>query len=972
MTTSLRLVSCWVLVYLLGTPCVLGQAVQFVPGSTTPRVQLTGEHFQIYSNGKYFTDVTPAQTLSRFGVLGTDLGIPVSFADKIVLLFGDTIGVYPSGSQYRQARTGPNGAADAIGFIPHADFSQCRYISDVDQQLSQGVATPTVSSAACPSLSIYTDPARASDGQVFKPMVVSGLLAGESQGVIRVPTGGFAYNDRLYMFYITMIQENPSGSDFSLQSIAARSDQPAASWSNAAPPTFSRLYTVSSHPQIADPANPPAETGDVGKFMFVAPVVMDAAKVAGAGLTQGLPAALQNAANVVFVFGTGWRRGASNMYLAAFSLTDADAGPAKWVYYKGGNQWSAIEAEAAPLLATSDASEQSVVWNSALRRFVLMRTGSASVQAQFSTTPWGPWSDPVNVLSKTDAWVNKLLHHPGADPLVQSLITIYDRNGNPVALPDSETGVPYSPSLLDNFTQNADGSVTLYYTLSTWNPYQVFLMSSTFVIPGTMALDKTSLTFAAVSNGAALTSQTPAQTVRLTQSGAGSITWTATSTAPWLVVSPASGTGPATLSISTRFASGLTASQTGTIAVALTGASNTVGPITVRLTTVSANAPASPPFGVVDTPAGDATVLAGSVAVTGWTLDNIGVQRVELWRDLQPGETTTPFSSTPADPRNGKVFISNVTFVDGARPDIEALYPSTPANYRGGWGYLMLTWGLWNQGNGTYRLHAFAFDQENNVATIGTKTIIVNNNMATKPFGSIDTPTVGGDASGPNFGWGLTPKVNGAATCKIPSNGIQVSIDSGPLQPVVYGDARADIAGAFPGFSNSAAAGGHFIFDWSTLTNGLHTIGWLITDDCNRADGVGSRFFNVTGGASLTAASSGVTSGALRAVETESDAAITVAHGYGGLPQIIAPGEAGSRTVEVTQGDRIEIRVPRGFDASYQLDAADRQRALPTGATWDEAGGIFYWQPAAAFLGRYRLVFSNGTERISVSVVVRP
>ena len=92
--------------------------------------------------------------------------------------------------------------------------------------------------------------------------------------------------------------------------------------------------------------------------------------------------------------------------------------------------------------------------------------------------------------------------------------------------------------------------------------------------------------------------------------------------------------------------------------------------------------------------------------------------------------------------------------------------------------------------------------------------------------------------------------MNGTATCKIQSNGVQVSIDSGPLQPVVYGDVRTDIAGAFPGFSNTSAAGGHFIFDWSTLTNGPHTIGWLITDDCNRADGVGSRFFNVTNGVS--------------------------------------------------------------------------------------------------------------------------
>ena len=91
----------------------------------------------------------------------------------------------------------------------------------------------------------------------------------------------------------------------------------------------------------------------------------------------------------------------------------------------------------------------------------------------------------------------------------------------------------------------------------------------------------------------------------------------------------------------------------------------------MTLTTVPSTAPASPPFGSFDTPAGDATVLAGSIAVTGWTLDNIGVQRVELWRDLQPGETTPPFASTPSDPRNGKVFIANATFVDGARPDVE-------------------------------------------------------------------------------------------------------------------------------------------------------------------------------------------------------------------------------------------------------------------------------------------------------------
>src|SRR5213075_207608 len=119
--------------------------------------------------------------------------------------------------------------------------------------------------------------------------------------------------------------------------------------------------------------------------------------------------------------------------------------------------------------------------------------------------------------------------------------------------------------------------------------------------------------------------------------------------------------------------------------------------------------------------------------------------------------------------------------------------------------------------------YAFGVDQEGNTATIGAKTVVISNNTATKPFGSIDTPAIGGEASGPNFGWGLTPKVNGLATCKIQPSGVQVSIDSGPLQPVHYGDLRTDIAGAFPGFSNSIDAGGNYLFDWSTLTSGVHT-----------------------------------------------------------------------------------------------------------------------------------------------------
>jgi hypothetical protein len=392
----------------------------------------------------------------------------------------------------------------------------------------------------------------------------------------------------------------------------------------------------------------------------------------------------------------------------------------------------------------------------------------------------------------------------------------------------------------------------------------------------------------------------------------------------------------------------------------------------ITLNIVPSTAPPAAPFGSFDTPTGDATPLYGSVALTGWTLDNIGVKQVELWRDIQPGETTPPSNTTPGDPRNGKIYIANATFVDNARSDIQARYPALPASYRAGWGYLMLTRGLFGQGNGIYRLSAFAVDQEGNTSTIGTKSVIISNNAAAKPFGAIDTPEIAGDASGPNFGWALTPPVNGVAACKIQPSGVQYSIDSGPLQPVVYGNPRSDIAGAFPGFSNSSAAGGHAIIDWSTLTIGRHTIQWVITDDCNRSDGVGSRFFNVASGANVGAVTAELRAAPNLAALPESDAPITVAKGYGELPQVVEPGLAGSRTIEVKQGERIEVRLPRGFDTAIQLGPAGQPRALPIGSTWDTASGIFYWQPAPGFLGRYRLVFTNGSERIGVRVVISP
>jgi hypothetical protein len=213
--------------------------------------------------------------------------------------------------------------------------------------------------------------------------------------------------------------------------------------------------------------------------------------------------------------------------------------------------------------------------------------------------------------------------------------------------------------------------------------------------------------------------------------------------------------------------------------------------------------------------------------------------------------------------------------------------------------------------------------------------------------------------------------VNGAATCKIQPSGVQVSIDSGPLQPVVYGGNRTDVGAAFAGFSNSNGAGGHYILDTTQYANGPHTIGWLIADDCNRTDGVGSRFFNIQNGSQVAGSRASLTSVQVQAAEPGVDSAepVTVAHGYGNLPAIVGPDATGVRIVYLKQGDRIELRLPRGYGEAYQR-VNGISRALPAGATWDAASGTFYWQPAAAFLGSYELVFLRGPEQIRVRVFV--
>jgi hypothetical protein len=360
--------------------------------------------------------------------------------------------------------------------------------------------------------------------------------------------------------------------------------------------------------------------------------------------------------------------------------------------------------------------------------------------------------------------------------------------------------------------------------------------------------DRASLAFAGVRDGTSFTSLTAAQQLLLTNVG-GSSNWTAASSQPWVQLSPASGFGTRTVNVSIN---PLTAPTSGTSSATITftsadavAAAKTVA---VTFTVTTASSPASPPSGSFDTPT-DGTTVSGSIAITGWALDNIEVTKIEIWRDAHTSDPAGARSGA-ADARGGKIFIGNATFVEGARPDVEALSPGSPRSYRAGWGYIMLTRGLVWDGKGAFKLHAFAFDAEGNMSALGSKTITIDNASATKPFGAIDTPGQGETVSGTilNFGW-VIPSIGQT----ISQQNVQVFIDNVFVGNPGGMSARADLDAAFQplGFDTSQA-NRVLAIDTTQFSNGVHTIGWLVTDSSGRADGVGSRFIKIQNSAPAT------------------------------------------------------------------------------------------------------------------------
>ncbi len=446
-----------------------------------------------------------------------------------------------------------------------------------------------------------------------------------------------------------------------------------------------------------------------------------------------------------------------------------------------------------------------------------------------------------------------------------------------------------------------------------------------------------------------------AQTFGITNSGTGTLNWTVSADAAWVVVGPTSGTGTGVVTVTIDDTGLAIGPHSAAVTIRDSNASNSPRTLTVSLKVYGSGATTGP-FGEFAA-MGDGSPVRSSIAVSGWVLDDIGIESVKIYRVNG----------------NSQVLLGDAVFVEGARPDIESAYPDYPFNYRAGWGYMLLTNFLPGGGNGTYSICAAATDVEGNEVVLGTRTIVCDNSNAVKPFGAIDTPEQGGIASGGsyrNHGWVLTPMPNSMA---LDGSTIAVYIDGVNVGSPKYNVFRSDIAALFPGYANSNGAHAYFDFDTTAYDNGVHLIYWTAADSAGNIDGIGSRYFSIQ---NTDSSRSSTQSERINMVDGTSNyrwlsqtAGIPIMDGAsirfqkglsdaGRFEEVNIDG-SGFFHIDLTGAEPLsvelssnETRVLEGYAV-----VGNELRRLPIGSTLDGESGKFYWVPGPGFQGCYHFVF---------------
>jgi hypothetical protein len=361
------------------------RAIRYIAGSTAKINQLIGDV------DKQRDKPTLSRTVSRYQLLGTDLGYSFEHKKQVYFLFGDTVG-----------------------------------------KLRMTLDTMATSDTRNPDQGVRLDFLTA-PGRPYLTIEPPGI----SMGAFETPAGGVSVKNQMYVVVRTGHAENWSTDRTVLTRFAA-------------PATFEVLRTMSGPP--------------TARFLTMSLHVQP-------GSIKGLP----SGGPFVLIWGTGKYR-ESDAYLSIVPVAHFETGKGTR-YYAGLNgagapAWSDKESKAAPIVTNGGLGDLSVTWCKDLGVWLMTydHRSPFGVMFSYSHTPWGPWSAPQHIFSLRDG--EGFIHNP--------LRTPDDGLSDP--LRTNVHGGAYAPYVVERWTKLQGNELSLYYVISTWNPYVVVLMKSRFQI----------------------------------------------------------------------------------------------------------------------------------------------------------------------------------------------------------------------------------------------------------------------------------------------------------------------------------------------------------------------------------------------------------------------------------------------------------------------------------------------------------
>jgi hypothetical protein len=359
--------------------------VSYVAGSTRKIEQLIGD-----TDFQWLTPTTN-RTRTRFGITGSDLGVPFTHNGVTYVVFGDTLG-------------GVFGDRDPIAFTADAD-------PEDGLLLTFHTNNPTT----------------------WRPITIPGI----SQGAFEVPLDGVSVSNRMYLYHST----DNSASVTMGRSVVAVSTNDGRN--------FELLYTLST-----------------GHFINVSVNKLNVRDWPGFPQTEGEGLAL---------FGSGSYR-ASDVRLA-FQPANAIEDVSSLQYFTGldaaGNPlWSVNEMDAIALFDQPCVGELSVAWNKFIRRWVMLYNCDPPRGINYRTArqPWGPWTQPQVLFEPWDDL--GYAHFMHVNWTFRNLDTVHNPGRQ------NEWAGEYGPYIFKELGTGTDNRTTLYFTMSTWNPYVTVLMKT--------------------------------------------------------------------------------------------------------------------------------------------------------------------------------------------------------------------------------------------------------------------------------------------------------------------------------------------------------------------------------------------------------------------------------------------------------------------------------------------------------------